>query len=157
MGSPTEGAKNRCPRRSIAKKYQLLFVGEKWIATWSSTWTLSLADMSLRIYNLIISFHITDLFICFIISKYMYFLSLMQNNFDAINSDIFYAYFLFAYPFESRNKEEMYLCVGLRMGRFLKHLLLWICDLLQNTRFKWLSGSFCLSRLYRIVELFWIL
>ena len=67
------------------------------------------------------------------------------------SNKVLYLY-LYLYLFELIDKEELYACVGLRLERFLKHLLLWICDLLQNTRFKWLSGSFCLSRLYRIVK-----
>ena len=80
------------------------------------------------------NFHITDLFHLFHHIE-MYFVFVMQSNFDAINAGIFYAYFLFAYLFELIDKEELYACVGLRWERFLKHLLLWICDLLQNTRF----------------------
>ena len=81
------------------------------------------------------NFHITDLSNLFHHIK-MYFVFIMQSNFDdSLNAGIFYAYFLFAYLFELIDKDELYACVGLRLERFLKHLLLWICDLLQNTRF----------------------
>ena len=70
-------------------------------------WDFFKKKMLSRIYILKMNFHITDLFNLFHHIK-MYFVFIMQSNFDSLNVGIFYAYFLFAYLFELIDKEELY-------------------------------------------------
>ena len=65
------------------------------------TWIFSIPGWGSRfvsslVYILKMNFHITDLFHLFHHIE-MYFVFVMQSNFDAINAGIFYAYFLRIY------------------------------------------------------------